>query len=265
MPSSPGLPAAAAPRPAPHYGPACGGSRPGGAAVGQLVDRRAAGLARPRPAGRKVTIWVDETSLHVLLDGARIKTLPSRLGVAELARLAAGGARPAGPSPLPAGDRHGRRDRAHGQRHRPGRPGRRPGQRRLPAGRAAGHAADGRHPDGGHHQRRGTGAHHALPGSRRRPVPAARRPEGRASPAPARWPGDRAAAGLLPRRHHGRHPEDPGRPDPRGQDRHRHRRGPRTSGSSSTGSRCRGAPHHHQRDPPVQGLRTGAPAPPGRR
>jgi hypothetical protein len=52
---------------------------------------------------RKVTIWVDETSLHVLLDGVRIKTLPSRLGITELARLAAAGARPAGPSPLLAG------------------------------------------------------------------------------------------------------------------------------------------------------------------
>jgi transposase InsO family protein len=57
----------------------------------------------PALAGKKVTIWVDETSLHVLHDGARIKTLPSRLGVAELARLAAAGARPAGPSPLLAG------------------------------------------------------------------------------------------------------------------------------------------------------------------
>jgi transposase InsO family protein len=57
----------------------------------------------PALADRKVTIWVDETSLHVLLDGARIKTLPSRLGVAELARLACAGARPAGPSPLLAG------------------------------------------------------------------------------------------------------------------------------------------------------------------
>ena len=35
----------------------------------------------PALADRKVTIWVDETSLHVLLDGTRIKTLPSRLGV----------------------------------------------------------------------------------------------------------------------------------------------------------------------------------------
>ena len=50
-----------------------------------------------------ITIWVDETSLHVLLDGIRLKTLPSRLGVTELARLAADGTRPAGPSPLPAG------------------------------------------------------------------------------------------------------------------------------------------------------------------
>ena len=57
----------------------------------------------PALAGKKVTIWVDETSLHVLLDGARIKTLPSRQGVAELARLAFAGARPAGPSPLLAG------------------------------------------------------------------------------------------------------------------------------------------------------------------
>ena len=57
----------------------------------------------PALAGKKVTIWVDETSLHVLLDGARVKTLPSRLGIIELARLAAAGARPAGPSPLLAG------------------------------------------------------------------------------------------------------------------------------------------------------------------
>jgi transposase InsO family protein len=57
----------------------------------------------PALADRKVTIWVDEISLHVLVGGARIKTLPSRLGVVELARLAAGGARPAGPSPLLAG------------------------------------------------------------------------------------------------------------------------------------------------------------------
>jgi Integrase core domain len=58
----------------------------------------------PAMSGRQITLWVDAASLHVLLDGARIKTLPSRLGASELARLAANGARPAGPSPLPAGD-----------------------------------------------------------------------------------------------------------------------------------------------------------------
>ena len=58
----------------------------------------------PALSGRQITLWADPVSLHVLLDGARIKTLPSRLGTADLARLAANGARPAGPSPLPAGD-----------------------------------------------------------------------------------------------------------------------------------------------------------------
>ena len=57
----------------------------------------------PALAGRKITIWVDETTLHVLVDGIRLKTLPSRLSFVELARLAADGARPAGPSPLPSG------------------------------------------------------------------------------------------------------------------------------------------------------------------
>jgi hypothetical protein len=58
----------------------------------------------PALSGRQVTLWIDAISLHVLADGARIKTLPSRLGLTELARLAANGARPAGLSPLPTGD-----------------------------------------------------------------------------------------------------------------------------------------------------------------
>jgi len=57
----------------------------------------------PALSGRRVTLWVDAISLHVLLDGTRIKTLPSRLSVTELARLTAHGARRAGPSPLPTG------------------------------------------------------------------------------------------------------------------------------------------------------------------
>jgi hypothetical protein len=42
--------------------------------------------------------------VHVLLDGHRIKTLPSRLDVADPGRLTAAGAGPAGPPPLPAGN-----------------------------------------------------------------------------------------------------------------------------------------------------------------
>ena len=65
------------------------------------MDRRAAGLARPGPCrARGHHLGRRPTSLHLLIDGVRIKTLPSRLAIAELARLADGGARPAGPSPL---------------------------------------------------------------------------------------------------------------------------------------------------------------------
>jgi hypothetical protein len=66
------------------------------------VGRRQVWLG-PALAGRKVTLWIDKTSLHVVLSGTRLKTLPSRLGITDLARLAADGARPAGPSPLPSG------------------------------------------------------------------------------------------------------------------------------------------------------------------
>ena len=60
----------------------------------------------PAMTGRTVRIWAGLTQVHVLLDGHRIKTLPSRLDARDLARLAAAGARPAGPPPLPpaAGD-----------------------------------------------------------------------------------------------------------------------------------------------------------------
>src|SRR5579884_36963 len=56
----------------------------------------------PRLAGRLVRFWVDETRVHIILDGARLKTLPSRLSVVDLGRLAAKGAQPAGPAPISA-------------------------------------------------------------------------------------------------------------------------------------------------------------------
>ena len=116
----------------------------------------------PALAGRTVTIWADETTLHVLLDGTRLKTLPSRLGITELARLAA--TRPPGRAiALADRQRHGDRGRADGQRHRPGRPRRHvPAECRLRTRRPARHAPHGRHPDGRHQLRRRTPAHPAL-------------------------------------------------------------------------------------------------------
>ncbi len=53
----------------------------------------------PKHAGAGVTLWMDSTTVHVSLDGKRIKTVPSRLSTADLARLRASGARRAGPAP----------------------------------------------------------------------------------------------------------------------------------------------------------------------
>jgi transposase InsO family protein len=55
----------------------------------------------PAMTGRTVRLWAGLDRVHVLLGGHRIKTLPSRLDAGDLARLAAAGAAPAGPPPLP--------------------------------------------------------------------------------------------------------------------------------------------------------------------
>ena len=55
----------------------------------------------PAMTGRTVRLWAGLSQVHVLLDGHRIKTLPSRLDARDLARLTAAGAQPAGPPPLP--------------------------------------------------------------------------------------------------------------------------------------------------------------------
>ncbi|MGQ3200585.1 IS481 family transposase, partial [Microbacterium aurantiacum] len=53
-------------------------------------------------AGRVVTVWADLTTVHVLLDDGVLKTLPSRLASADLARLADRGARPGRTAPAAA-------------------------------------------------------------------------------------------------------------------------------------------------------------------
>jgi transposase InsO family protein len=53
-------------------------------------------------AGVTVTFWADVDVIHLLIAGARVKTLRSHLSTVDLVALAARGGRPAGPPPLPA-------------------------------------------------------------------------------------------------------------------------------------------------------------------
>lgn len=55
-------------------------------------------------AGKTVRVWADTQVIHLLVDGARVKSLRSHLSVADLRVLVAQGAQPAGEPPLPAPD-----------------------------------------------------------------------------------------------------------------------------------------------------------------
>jgi hypothetical protein len=50
--------------------------------------------------GRTIRLWAGPDGVHVLLDGHRIKTLPSQLDTRDLAGLAAAGAMPASRHPF---------------------------------------------------------------------------------------------------------------------------------------------------------------------
>lgn len=51
--------------------------------------------------GRTITIWADHRSVHVLLEGHHLKTVPSRLSDTHLRHLLMRGGHPAGPAPAP--------------------------------------------------------------------------------------------------------------------------------------------------------------------
>jgi len=55
----------------------------------------------PRRAGQVITFWAGTDVIHLTAGGLRVKSVRSHLSDADLARLAATGARPAGPPPLP--------------------------------------------------------------------------------------------------------------------------------------------------------------------
>jgi transposase InsO family protein len=55
----------------------------------------------PDRSGLTVTFWASTEVIHLLIAGARIKSVRSHLSAADLTALAATGGRPAGPPPLP--------------------------------------------------------------------------------------------------------------------------------------------------------------------
>jgi transposase InsO family protein len=110
VPPAPADPLQAAPEPAsaavPHStpGPYRGGpvefERPVPASGNMQVAGRQFWLG-PARAGMVVTFWAGTDVIHLSIGGARVKTVRSHLSAAGLTALAATGARPAGPPPLP--------------------------------------------------------------------------------------------------------------------------------------------------------------------
>lgn len=72
-------------------------------ASGNLALRRQQFWVGPARAGIPVTFWADTTVVHLLIDGVRLKTVPSRLTSADLGQLLTEGAKPAGPAPISTG------------------------------------------------------------------------------------------------------------------------------------------------------------------
>jgi transposase InsO family protein len=70
-------------------------------ASGNLAVRGKQFWLGPARAGVTVTFWADHEVIHLSIAGTRVKTVRSHLSTTDLAALAATGARPAGPPPLP--------------------------------------------------------------------------------------------------------------------------------------------------------------------
>ena len=83
---------------------------PAGAQITIRTGRQSVSVPRGL-AGRTITIWADQRSVHLILDGELLRTVASRLTPDDLRHLSMRGARPAGPPPAPAALR--RRDGAH--------------------------------------------------------------------------------------------------------------------------------------------------------
>ena len=104
-------------------------------AVIPAVQRIKMGPAR---AGQLAHVWADEFTVHVLIGGQLVKTVPSSLDAEDLATLKMRGASPAGPPPAapapPQGRSAARRHRHRGRPERRRQRGRRPGRHRIKIG-----------------------------------------------------------------------------------------------------------------------------------
>lgn len=74
---------------------------PPGAQITIRTGRQSVSVPRGL-AGRTITIWADQRSVHLSLDGELLRTVASRLSPDDLRYLSMRGARPAGPPPAPA-------------------------------------------------------------------------------------------------------------------------------------------------------------------
>jgi hypothetical protein len=72
-------------------------------ASGNLTLRRQQFWLGSARAGIPVTLWADTTVVHLLIDGVRLKTVPSRLTPADLGQLLAKDGTPAGAAPVSTG------------------------------------------------------------------------------------------------------------------------------------------------------------------
>jgi Integrase core domain len=206
----------------------------------------------PAMTGRTVRLRAGLDRVHVLLDGYRVKTLPSRLDARDLARLAAAGARPAGPPPLPpaSGDviEVERTVNASGNVGL--------GDHMLSAGLPlAGQRVTLRLD--------GPVAHILTGGILARTIacPSCQKPGpgcgGRAPEQPSRHSCRTTGsdtAGLGPRGHHDRRAEDPGRPGARPQDRRGQRGSRHLPGHRRTRHHHHRAAHYEPGHPAAQGL-----------
>jgi transposase InsO family protein len=170
----------------------------------------------PDRAGQPITLWADTTVVHLLVNGVRHRTVPSRLTVAHLRQLLADGGRPAGhhPSP-PATFSPAQRSRSTGSSApTASSPPRLPPSRRHPLRRPPAHhpprprPAPTRRP-------RCPAAQPAQPAHPDRTGPRPRRPPRRPATSTSPDALARRKARLLPRRAHGGQAARPCRARPR--------------------------------------------------